>query len=286
MLLRGFGSQQEGYGLLLPRIGDCRGILPTRLTGRGFGGAMTDVLTGARRVRGPAYAVVAECLRIQASARRPSWPAWLFGANPIRPDARAWYRGALGEIHVAKVLTSLDPAWTVLYSDGPDALVIGPAGAFTITTKNHSRQRVWVGDDRLLVNGHRTNHIRDARHEARRLTHLLGIVVTPVVAVVDPAVLTIKQRADGVEVLASSQLAAYLGRRKGRLTPHAVADLVASASADGSWSADVVDETLRHEARFLRLKSEVDAAWRRRVVWVVSAALVAASLIFAGTMVA
>ena len=238
---------------------------------------MTDVLSSARHVRGPAYAVVTECLRIQASARRQPWLAWLFGANPIRPDARAWYRGALGEIHVAKVLTSLDPSWTVLYSDGPDALVIGPAGAFTIATKNHSRQRVWVGDDRLLVNGHRTNHIRDARHDARELTHLLGIVVTPVVAVVDPAVLTIKQRADGVDVLASSQLAAYLGRRKGRLAAPVVADLVAAASADGVWSADVVDETLRHEARFLRLKGEVDAAWRRRVVWVAAGLVVIAA---------
>ncbi|MCU1409988.1 MAG: hypothetical protein JWR04_695 [Rhodoglobus sp.] len=247
---------------------------------------MTDVLSSARRVRGPAYAVVTECLRIQASARRQSWFAWLFGANPILPDARAWYRGALGEIHVAKVLNGLDPSWTVLYSDEPEALVIGPAGAFTITTKNHSRQRVFVGDDRLLVNGHRTNHIPDARHEARALTHLLGVVVTPVIAVVDPAVLTIKQRVDGVEVLASSQLAAYLGRRKGRLAVSVVADLVAVASADGVWSADVVDETLRHEARFVRLKGEVDAAWRRRVIWIAGAATVVTSLIFAATMVA
>lgn len=234
---------------------------------------MTDTLPAARRVRGPAYAVMTECLRIQASARRQSWLAWLFGANPIRPDARAWYRGALGEIHVAKVLKGLGPEWTVLYSDEPDALVIGTAGAFTIGTKNHSRQRVWVGDDRLLVNDRRTNHITDARHQARRLTHLLGIVVTPVIAVVDPAVLTLKQWVDGVEVLASSQLASYFSRRKPRLTDAAARELVVAASVDGAWSADVVDETLRHETRFLRLKSEVDAAWRRRVVWCATAAL-------------
>lgn len=233
---------------------------------------MTYTLSAARSVRGPAYAVVTESLRIQASARRQSWLAWLFGANPIRPDARAWYRGALGEIRVANVLKALDPEWTVLYSDQPEALVIGPAGAFAVATKNHSRQRVWVGDDRLLVNDRRTNHIADARHEARRLTHLVGTVVTPVIAVIDPAALTIKQRADGVEVLASSQLASFFSRRKPRLTDAATRDLVAAASVDGTWSADVVDESAQHEARFLRLKAEVDAAARRRIMWGVSAA--------------
>ena len=239
---------------------------------------MSDVLSTPRRVRGPAYAVMTECLRIQASARRQSRLAWLFGCNPIRPDARSWYRGALGEIHVAKVLKALGPGWTVLHSvsgDAPD-LVIGAAGAFTIATKNHSRQRVWVGDDRLLVNDHRTNHIRDARHEARRLSHLLGVVVTPVLAIVDPSTLTLKQRADGVEVLAASQLAGYLSRRKPRLTDAAALELVAAASATGEWDADVVDETLRHEARFVRLKGEVDAAWRRRIIWLATGVLAAA----------
>jgi len=216
-----------------------------------------------------------ECLRIQASARRQSRLAWLFGRDPIRPDARSWYRGALGEVHVAKVLQALGPGWTVLRSVDPSAeasdLVIGPAGAFTIATKNHSRQRVWVGDDRLLVNGHRTNHIADARYEARRVSHLLGIVVTPVVAIVDPATLTLKQRADGVEVLAASQLAGYLSRRKPRLTDAAAASLIAAAELDGAWDAHVLDETLRHEARFLRLKGEVEGAWRRRVIWLSAA---------------
>jgi hypothetical protein len=239
---------------------------------------MTDTLTTARRVRGPAYAVMTECLRIQASARRQSRAAWLFGRDPILPDARSWYRGALGEIKVAKTLSSLGAGWTVLYAQDAPALVIGPAGAFSITTKNHSRQRVWIGDDRLLVNDRRTDHITDARHEARRLTHLLGIVVTPVIAVVDPAALTIKQRPDGVKVLASSQLGGYLSRRKARLTDDAVRDVVAAATRDGAWSADVVDETLRHEARFLRLVAEVRSAARRRVWWVACLTVAGAAL--------
>ncbi|CAN5228309.1 hypothetical protein BH11ACT5_BH11ACT5_15740 [soil metagenome] len=235
-------------------------------------GSLTTSTDGAPTRRGPAYAVIAECLRIQSTARRQSRLAWLFGRDPILPDARSWYRGAIGEIQVAKTLGALSPGWTVLYNlDGsPEAsiLIVGPAGAFTIATRNHSRQRVVVGADQLLVNGHRTHHIRDARYEARRLSHLLGVVVTPIIAVVDPAALTITERADGVEVLVSSQLAGFIARRKPRLTDDTVASLVERAGLDGSWSADVVDETLVHEARFARLKGDVGSALHRRMVWI------------------
>ena len=254
---------------------------------------MTDTLargslTEPRVVRGPAYAVVTECLRIQSTARRQSRLAWLFGQSPVLADASGWYRGALGELEVSRTLRGLGPEWTVLYSvdaarEASD-LIIGPAGVFTIVTKNHSRQRVWLEDDQLRVNGRRTNHIRDARHEARRISHLLGIVVTPIIAVIDPATLTLKERADGVEVLASSQLAGYLARRKARLTDDAVAALVVTAALDGTWDAHVVDETDRYAAPFARLKADVDAAWRRRVGWVVGVGAVTL-LLFAAMIV-
>jgi hypothetical protein len=249
---------------------------------------MTDVLSAPRRVRGPAYAATTECLRIQATARRQSRLAWLFGRDPILPDARTWYRGALGEIGVAKALRALGDGWAVLYStsgDVPD-LVIGRAGVFLITTRDHSRQRVWVGDDQLLgsvllVNGRRTDHIRDARHHARRVSHLLGIIATPVIAIVDPAPLVIKERVDGVEVLASSQLSRFLLRRKVRLTDDAVAALLAAASATGEWGPEVVEEALPREARFLRLVAEVEAAGRRRVGWLVPSGAVGLASLFA-----
>ncbi len=259
----------------------------TDLLARGSHTTATSA-TAATTRRGPAYGVIAECLRIQSTARRQSRLAWLFGRDPILPDARSWYRGALGEIQVAKTLAALGPEWTVLYSVDPLAeasdLVIGPAGAFTIKTRNHSRQRVWVGEGQLLVNGHRTHHVRDARHEARRLSHLLGIAVTPLVAIIDPATLTINERADGVEVLASSQLVGHLTRRKARLTDDAVASLVERTGLDGTWSADVVDETLQDEARFAKLKGVVDAARRRRVAWVVGSVVVMISLVVVATL--
>jgi len=97
------------------------------------------------RSRGPAYSVMQECLRIQAAAPPQRAAARLFGQNPVHPEARSWYRGAIGEIEVAEVLSKLGPEWTVLHavpvgsgSSDIDHVVIGPAGVFTINTKNHT----------------------------------------------------------------------------------------------------------------------------------------------------
>lgn len=137
--------------------------------------------------RGPAYSVVSECLRIQSSARRRSVLGRVFGQSPLTPDARSWYRGALGELRVASILSALGPQFTVLHSvpvgagDSDidiDHIVIGPSGVFTINTKNHSGQRVWVAAESVLVNGHRTHHISDARFEASKAARLLSARMT------------------------------------------------------------------------------------------------------------
>ncbi|MCU1439813.1 MAG: hypothetical protein JWP85_810 [Rhodoglobus sp.] len=264
---------------------------------------MTDVLTRGSletsattaepklRVRGPAYAVMMECLRIQSGARRQSRIARFLGINPLLPDARSWYRGALGELHVAKLLKALPAGFTVLHAvpvgsgtSDIDHVVIGPTGVFTINTKNHSGQRVWVGGDTLLVNGHRTNHIRDARYEASRATRLLNsgvgerVDVTPVIAIVDPGSLTFgRERPQGVVVLHSSRLERVLVRRKPVLSDALVASLVQLAEVRGTWHSDssVLDDTLRHEARFTRLREAVEAAARRRFGWVLGAIVAA-----------
>jgi hypothetical protein len=131
--------------------------------------------------RGPAYSVVSECLRIQSSARRRTVVGRVFGQSPLTADARSWYRGALGELRVASILSALGPQFTVLHSvpvsaddSDIDHIVIGPSGVFTINTKNHSGQRVWVAAESVLVNGHRTHHISDARFEASRAARLLS----------------------------------------------------------------------------------------------------------------
>ena len=248
----------------------------------GTGGGAEPTL----RVRGPAYGVITECLRIQATRRQQSRVAHFFGASPLTVDARSWYRGALGEIRVAKALKNLPPEWTVLHAvpvgsgtSDIDHVLMGPAGIFTVNTKNHSGQRVWVGGDQLLVNGHRTNHIRDARFEARRASKLLSAgaddaaEITPVIAIVDPGSLSFgRKRPDGILVLSSSQLVRTLLRRKPRLMDAAIQSFVERAEQRGTWHTDsrVLDDTLRHEARFHRLQHEVAVARRRRNGWILA----------------
>ncbi len=246
--------------------------------------------TGALTVRGPAYGVIAETLRLQADTRRQSRLARVLGASPLHPYARLWYRGAIGEIQVAKVLKNLGPGFTLLHTvvaepTGAefDHLIIGPTGVFAITIKDHSGQRVWVGENRLLVNGHRTDHLRDARVEAARASRLLSteageqVTVFPLVSIVDPGSLAFgRSRPRDVTVVASSHLARTLTRRSRVLSDSAVLELVQLAEQRGPWRADahVLDDTLRHEDRFARLKQDVDAAARRRATWIVAAALV------------
>ncbi|MEQ1738176.1 MAG: nuclease-related domain-containing protein, partial [Rhodoglobus sp.] len=155
-------------------------------------------------VRGAAYAVIAECLRIQADARPQRRLARAFGVSPLSDDARGWYRAALGQIEVVRALRNLGLSWTLLHPEPGtsdcDYLAIGSGGVVTVTIKNHSGQRVLVDTDQLLVNGRRTNHLRDARFEAERISKLLSteaselIVVNPLIAVVDPSSLAFGSR--------------------------------------------------------------------------------------------
>lgn len=242
------------------------------------------------RVQGPAFGVIAECLRIQSTARARSRLARLFGANPLLPDARSWYRSALGEIAVAKSLKNLGPGWTVLQAARMDSLnlnidhvAIGPAGVFTITTKDHTGQRVWVGEDSLLVNGHRTNHIEDVRHAAHSVERLLRsswdlpITVTPVIALIDPGSLAFgKRRLRDVVVVRSAHLERTITRRRSVLSEASIAIYVGIADDRSSWHPDsrVKDDTLHYEHRFHHLQHQVSNAALRRHLWIVLGALV------------
>lgn len=261
---------------------------------------MTDLLARGSMGVSPAvgmrphtYLAITECLRIQASARSQPRLARLLGVSPLTADAREWYRGAIGELHVAKLLRALPAGWSMLRSTDPTAeqLLIGPAGVFTISIHDHVGQRVTVEHGRVLVNGRRTNHLANARHEAIRASRLLStgvgetVDVTPVIAIVDPGSLHLDRPAplDAI-VLASSQLARTLLRRKRRLTDAAATALAARVEATGAWhaAAGQLDETLRHEARFARLQHAVHSAILRRTAWLLGATgLLVAALVVA-----
>jgi hypothetical protein len=108
----------------------------------------------------------------------------VFGASPLSPESRPWYKGALGEIAVGRILEQLGPEWLVLHgipvgkgSSDIDHLLIGPAGVFTVNTKNHSGQAVWVAGRTFIVAGKKTRHLYNAAFEASRASKLLSAAV-------------------------------------------------------------------------------------------------------------
>ncbi len=171
-------------------------------------------------------------------------------------DALSWYKGALGEIAVAGILAELGPRWTVLHSvpvgrgdSDIDHVVIGPPGAFTINTKSHPGQEVWMAGHGLLVSGRRTNYIGIAAAEAFRAEALLSsaagltVPVVPMVVLVDPGKRTIRGVAEGgVRVLADWELLAELQLSPREFSDEQVERIVAAAIQPKTWRDEPLPE--------------------------------------------
>lgn len=239
------------------------------------------------RSRGPAYSVMQECLRIQATAPPQSAAARLFGQNPLHPEARSWYRGALGEIEVADVLSKLGPEWTVLHavpvgsgSSDIDHVVIGPAGIFTINTKNHTG-KIFVAGGTFSVNGRKTDHIRNSLHEAERASRLLSsaartpVRVTPLIVLVSTEPIRKGRTKPKVTVLPSNWLSRWLKRRPRILSEKTIERYTLLAEQRGTWHTQpvVIDDMLRHVQRFHRLQQEIAIARSRNRRWIAVATL-------------
>lgn len=246
------------------------------------------VTTATSPVRAPRYTVMAECLRIQSDAAPRGRAARFFGANPLLPEARNWYAGAVGEKTVADTLEGLGAGWTVLHDVpvGPrnvdiDHVVIGPAGVFAISARNHPGRRVAAAGQSFTVGGIKTDHIRSSLSGARRASKLLALAmadlvpVVPLIVVVGAESVTSGETAPAVTVISEGELDHWLTSRKVTLSAAQVAQLAAAANDRATWHARpaAVDETLRTVQRFERLQAEVDAAHQRRATWSRFAAL-------------
>jgi hypothetical protein len=229
--------------------------------------------------RRPAASVIAECLRVQATVPSNTAVQRFFGASPLGRDAEPWYLGALGELEVARRLAALGPGWYVLHSvpvgsgaSDLDHVVIGPAGVFTINTKHHRGQHVWVGAKRILVGGQRTDHLRNARYEARRTSKLLSVAartlvdVTPIIAVVGAKRMTVRERPHDAVVLREFELAGWLQRHPVTLSPEEVRHLATVAAQPSAWQRMSQAEAVDHAA-FDRLHAAIGRARRRRQGW-------------------
>ncbi len=98
----------------------------------------------------------------------------------IRNNERAWSKGADGEEEVVRRLRKLGESWRMLHGvpvgtgeSDIDHVVIGPAGVFTINTKNHLGGRVTVNRKAVYVNGTFQPYLRNSRFEGQRASKLL-----------------------------------------------------------------------------------------------------------------
>ncbi|MFB7891231.1 nuclease-related domain-containing protein [Microbacterium sp. NPDC056044] len=239
----------------------------------------------------PAAAVIAACLSAQAGVSRRSRVARVFGRSPLTEDSKPWYLGALGELQVAERLARLGPDWRVLHSvpigergSDIDHAVVGPAGIFTINTKFHEDARIWVGSTRLLVNGQKTDHLRNSRYEAQRvakkLTAMAGepIAVHPAIVLVGARSVTFRERPADVIVLRDTELVRWLTRRAATLDPgrrDRVADMLTRPETLATMSGTPADVDL---PAFAALRHEVGAARRVRMLWGTAVLLAGAAL--------
>lgn len=231
----------------------------------------------------PAAAVIAACLQAQANVPPRSGVSRLFGRSPLSADSRPWYLGALGELQVAQQLAKLDPGWAVLHSvpigdrgSDIDHVVIGTAGVFTINTKFHDDARIWVGSKRLLVNGQKTDHLRNSRFGAHRVARALTAIAGrpidahPVIVLVGTRSITVRERPADVTVLRDSELVRWLNRRPTVLDAD-LRDRLATAMAQRDhWAAPSVQAPEVDLPAFAALRREVGTARRARVLWVMT----------------
>jgi hypothetical protein len=165
----------------------------------------------------------------------------------LHTDERAWRKGTNGERVTSWWLGRLPEGWLVFH-DIPiglrganiDHLVIGPAGVFTINTKNLSGAIV-VNPRTLTHNGHRTNLLPKALAEALRAGTLLSAAIgkdVPVRGVL--AILadewTIKQRPSDVFVGGPRGVKHWMLGQPPVLRPSDVIVLAAAASKPGTWT--------------------------------------------------
>jgi hypothetical protein len=250
------------------------------------------------RSRPAGYAVIQKCLDVQAEAAPQGRVARFFGASPLHPDARSWYQGALGELETAAALDRLGPEWTVLHSvpigSGTadiDHIVIGPGGVFTINTKHHAGKKVWAGGNMLTVGGQKTEHIRNARHEAAGVAERLRMVgaqvaVTPLIVIVGAASMSEGKKPAAVEVLAVERLHRWLTKQRGIHNAKAVAYYTELAEQRTTWhtTGGPVTDVLRRTQRFARLQRDVDAARKRRHRWALGSRAAAACVLAGGLL--
>jgi hypothetical protein len=164
----------------------------------------------------------------------------------VHAHVRASNRGANGELVTGWWLGRLPEGWQVI-NDVPvggveaniEHLVVGPAGVFTINTKNLTG-KVWVGPKSILHNRRRTDFLVKAAAEARLASRILSSAVGRPVEVRSVLAIicddwTVKQRPAEVYVDATRGVKDWMLRQPAILRSQEVIELMAAASKARTW---------------------------------------------------
>jgi hypothetical protein len=147
---------------------------------------------------------------------------------------------------------------------------------FSLNTKHHRGQEVWVAGRTFMVSGHRQPHIRNAQNEAFVVADVMaaaGIACTvePVITVVGARSIRIRTRPEGVRVIDATQLVRWLRKRRRVLDDDVVREVLRVLEQPAMWrSAEPLAES--GKARFEALDRQVRSARRVRLAWALSPA--------------
>jgi len=142
-----------------------------------------------------------------------------------RPDADAerWRRGAEGERATARLLATLPGRYVVLHDrripgrhSNIDHVVIGPSGVAVVDSKAY-RAQVCVRRGRVWAGAHAVETAPVAQ-QAEQVARVLGIDVTPLVAVHGTGLRRRGKVVNGVRVVPARRLCRRLRRGRRRLT--------------------------------------------------------------------
>jgi hypothetical protein len=142
-----------------------------------------------------------------------------------RPDADAarWRRGAEGERATARLLATLPGRYVVLHDrripgrhSNIDHVVIGPSGVAVVDSKAY-RAQVCVRGGRVWAGAHAVETAPVAQ-QAEQVARVLGIDVTPLVAVHGTGLRRRGKVVNGVRVVPARRLCRRLRRGRRRLT--------------------------------------------------------------------
>jgi len=137
-----------------------------------------------------------------------------------RAQAARWEAGAEGERRTAGILAQLGPGWVVLHDRALpsgraniDHLVIAPGGVvFVVDAKLWSARWPVTTSGGRLLHGRvdRTDAVASVIHEARAAGEVLGVSVTPLIAVHGAAVARGGFQIQGVRVIPAAELLGVL----------------------------------------------------------------------------